>query len=491
MASEQRRLLLALILSGIVLFGWQTYFAPKNNEAIKANKKESIVNNDITKSSAMPVTSKQPSEKRVEPISNEVITTSLSKSNYKFNINSNFKVSSIENAKLSDNYLKTAGEKSSFIFYLIENNKLIPFNFSFTQNSDDSTISGTDSVHGVTLNAFINNKGMLEWKIFSQKPVNIALEVTSTPKEDESRQVRQFVHFGDEVERHNIDDEETYEGKSNWFAIDFHYHLIAAVLNKEVNSQTFIKNNVMLTKTVGEGSRDYSGFFIYEKKELDLLKNLGHKLDLSIDYGIFGIIAVPILKGLKFFYSYIPNYGVAIILITLLIRLLLFPLQFKSFKSMKKMQKLQPELQKIKDKYKDEPQRVQKETMELFKKSGANPMGGCLPMLLQMPVFFAMYQVFLHSVELLGAPFALWITDLSIKDPYYVLPVLMGASFFLQTKLNPSTTADPNQQKIMLFMPLIFPFFMKDLPAGLNLYMFVSTSFGILQQMFVYKVIDD
>ncbi len=151
------------------------------------------------------------------------------------------------------------------------------------------------------------------------------------------------------------------------------------------------------------------------------------------------------------------------------------------------MQVLQPELLKIREKYKDEPQKLQKETMELFKKSGANPLGGCLPLLLQMPIFFALYRVIYEAVELVGSPFALWITDLSIKDPYYVLPVLMGASFFLQQKLTPSTTMDPTQQKMMMIIPLIFPFIMKDFPAGLNLYILVSTVLGITQQMFVFK----
>ena len=117
-------------------------------------------------------------------------------------------------------------------------------------------------------------------------------------------------------------------------------------------------------------------------------------------------------------------------------------------------------------------------------------MGGCLPLLLQMPVFFAFYQVLFNSVELLNAPFMLWITDLSAKDQYYVLPILMGIAMFFQTKLNPSTTADPMQKKMMMFMPLIFTFFMKDLPAGLNLYILVSTVFGITQQLFVYKTVD-
>jgi len=130
---------------------------------------------------------------------------------------------------------------------------------------------------------------------------------------------------------------------------------------------------------------------------------------------------------------------------------------------------------------------LQKETMELFKRSGANPLGGCLPLIAQMPIFFAFYQVLYNAVEFVGAPFAFWIVDLSIKDPYYVLPVLMGGSLFLQMKINPTPTTDPMQKKIMMFMPLIFLFIMKDLPAGLNLYIFVSTIFGIVQQLLVYK----
>jgi YidC/Oxa1 family membrane protein insertase len=158
---------------------------------------------------------------------------------------------------------------------------------------------------------------------------------------------------------------------------------------------------------------------------------------------------------------------------------------------MKKMQVVQPELQKLKEKYKDDPQRMQRETMELFKREGANPLGGCFPLLLQMPIFFAFYKVLYAAVELVGAPFFGWITDLSVKDPYYVLPVLMALSMFAQQKLTPSASADPTQQKVMMFMPLIFGVIMKDLPAGLNLYIFVSTIFGVLQQLTVYKMIKD
>ena len=164
-----------------------------------------------------------------------------------------------------------------------------------------------------------------------------------------------------------------------------------------------------------------------------------------------------------------------------------FPLQYKSFKSMKKMQDIQPELTKLKEKFKDDPQRMQKESMELFKRAGANPLGGCLPLLLQMPFFFAFYKVLYGAVELVDAPFLFWIQDLSAKDQFYVLPVLMAGAMFLQQKLSPTTVSDPAQKKVMMFMPIIFGLIMKDLPSGLCLYIFISTIFGVLQQMFVYK----
>ena len=157
---------------------------------------------------------------------------------------------------------------------------------------------------------------------------------------------------------------------------------------------------------------------------------------------------------------------------------------------MKKMQKVQPELTKLREKFKDDPQRMQKETMDLFKRAGANPLGGCFPMLLQMPIFFAFYQVLYNAVELVNAPFIGWIHDLSIKDPLYILPVAMAIAMFGQQKLTPTTSADPTQQKIMMAMPLVFGFIMKDLPSGLVLYIFVSTLFGILQQLLVYKATD-
>lgn len=221
-------------------------------------------------------------------------------------------------------------------------------------------------------------------------------------------------------------------------------------------------------------------YFMGPKDDV-ILKKVDPKYVELINFGIFKIVCYPILGILKFFYSIFSNYGVAIILLTLLMRLLVFPLAYKGYKSMAKMQKIQPQLKSIREKHKGDSQKANLETMALMKEAKVNPLGGCMPMLLQLPIFFALYRVLSESVVMYQAPFMLWIQDLSLKDPYYILPVLMGVTMFMQQKLTP-TAMDPAQQKIMMFMPVIFSFFMISLPSALTLYIFVSTLFGVLQQ---------
>jgi YidC/Oxa1 family membrane protein insertase len=172
---------------------------------------------------------------------------------------------------------------------------------------------------------------------------------------------------------------------------------------------------------------------------------------------------------------------VAVILLTAFVRLLVMPLYLMSYKSMNKMKVIQPQIQSLRERFKDDPTRLNQEMMTLMRSNKVNPVGGCLPMLLQFPVFIALYQVLAQSIELYQAPFGGWIHDLSLKDPYYVFPALMGVSMFVQQKITP-TTLDPVQAKVMMFMPLIFIFFMINLPSGLAIYMFVSALLGITQQ---------
>ena len=239
--------------------------------------------------------------------------------------------------------------------------------------------------------------------------------------------------------------------------------------------------------------------FVRSNGELDLKGYIGAKVKKklmaiepvmtdAIEYGWFTFIARPVFDFLSWLYGYIGNWGWAIIIMTIIIRIVLFPLTYKGMVSMNKLKDLAPKMKEIQEKYKGDPAKLNAHMMELYKKHGANPMGGCLPILLQIPIFFAIYRALLNAIELKGAEWALWIHDLAIKDPYYVLPILMGLTMFLQQKITPTTISDPMQAKIMRWLPVIFTFFFIWFPAGLTLYWFVNNLCSLLQQMVVNKL---
>ncbi|OQX10142.1 MAG: membrane protein insertase YidC [Desulfobulbaceae bacterium A2] len=233
-------------------------------------------------------------------------------------------------------------------------------------------------------------------------------------------------------------------------------------------------------------------------KKLDALKEAGHDLHRAVDFGWFDVVAKPMLALLNLLYGLFGNYGVAIILVTVVVKLLFWPITHKGMKSMKNMQKLQPKMAKIREKYKNDPAMMNQELMAMYKTYKVNPLGGCLPMLLQIPVFFALYKVLLVAIELRHAPFLLWINDLSAPDrlhigidiPYLggipVMTLLMGASMFLQQKMTP-TTLDPTQAKIMMFLPVVFTFMFINFSSGLVLYWFVNNLLSILQQQIINR----
>jgi len=225
--------------------------------------------------------------------------------------------------------------------------------------------------------------------------------------------------------------------------------------------------------------------YIGPKKGI-ILQEIGVHLEDAIEYGWFGVIARPLVKMLHFFNLYVHNYGIAIIILTILIKLVFYPLSQKSYKSMGKMKEVQPKLAKIKEKYKDDKARLNKEMMDLYRTNKVNPFGGCLPIVVQIPVFFALYRALMVAIELRHAPFFGWILDLSAKDPYYVTPLIMGATMFLQQKMTPST-GDAMQAKMMLFMPIIFTFMFLNFPAGLVLYWLVNNLLSIGQQYMVMR----
>ncbi len=230
----------------------------------------------------------------------------------------------------------------------------------------------------------------------------------------------------------------------------------------------------------------------YGAKERSLLENAPSQLAEAVDLGWFTIIAKPLLHLLVFFHSFVGNWGVAIILLTLLIRVLFFPLSQKSYRSMEKMKKLQPQMQKLKEKYGNDREAMNREVMQLYKAYGANPASGCLPILVQLPVFFGLYQALLNSLELRHAAFIpylpftdiIWLADLSARDPLYISPILMGATMFLQQKMSPPV-GEPIQQKIMLAMPVVFTVMFVNFPSGLVVYWFFNNLFSIAQQWLI------
>ncbi|HSN56849.1 MAG TPA: membrane protein insertase YidC [Candidatus Sulfomarinibacteraceae bacterium] len=243
----------------------------------------------------------------------------------------------------------------------------------------------------------------------------------------------------------------------------------------------------VLRVTVAPAGSEFSGQLLAAPKEYDLLQTIGGGVERTLDFGIFGFISVFFLKALWWIYGLVGNYGTAIILLTVGIRIVLFPLMHTSTVSMRKMAKVQPKVKEIQAKYKkkkNDPQaraKMSQETMALYKAEGVNPMAGCLPVLVQLPILWALYQLFLHAIELRHAPFILWIQDLSAKDPYYVTPILMTATMWLQQRLAPQA-GDPQQQRIMRMLPLVFGIMFLQFPSGLVLYWLTNNVISIIQQ---------
>ena len=287
-----------------------------------------------------------------------------------------------------------------------------------------------------------------------------------------------------------------------WIAMIQHYFLGAWVPSQDVRlniyslalpEDRFVLGTKFLEETVvapGE-SRELANRLYVGPKLQHVLEKIAPGLELTVDYGILTIIAKPIFWLLEKIHAIVGNWGWAIVILTLLIKLAFYKLSETSYKSMAHMRKVQPRLVALKERYGGDKQKLNQAMMELYKKEKINPLGGCLPILLQIPVFIALYWVLLESVELRQAPWILWIKDLSTRDPYFVLPLLMGATMFIQQKLNPAPV-DPIQAKVMTFLPIVFTFFFLFFPSGLVLYWVVNNALSIVQQWYITnKVIKD
>jgi YidC/Oxa1 family membrane protein insertase len=315
----------------------------------------------------------------------------------------------------------------------------------------------------------------------------------------------------EQIKTKKIEDKDEYKGNIKWISVEDRYFLSSIIPSAEVDSSiklvaddNIVENqlvNPMFELSPGE-QMEFTFFVFMGPKSMELLNSLGHELGKALNFGFFNVIAKPCLWFMNKIHSVVPNYGVAIIILTIFTKVLLWPLGNKSYKSMSEMKKLQPLMTEIREKYKGDKQKMNQELMALYRTYKVNPMGGCLPMVLQIPVFFALYRMLYQAIELRHAPFLLWINDLSAPDrlfnfgfsipfmePPYGIPVLtiiMGATMLLQQKMSPPP-GDPTQAKMMMLMPVVFTFIFINFSSGLVLYWLVNNVLSISQQYYVQQ----
>ncbi|MCX7816875.1 MAG: membrane protein insertase YidC [Syntrophales bacterium] len=532
-----KRTILAIVLSLIVITVYQIYFLKTTAKKQVTSQPKNAAENVIKGTPAVPDTavkkeSPQASLRYSKPEISEreiLVDTPLYRAvftTYGGALKSlqlkKYRKSLAENSDLVEMVQVRSGMPLPLQVSLPNSGIDIPLNTPF-ETGVDSEIKVFDQER--TLSFYKEIPGVIKVeKLFTFRPgqYNIDLEVrvtnlSSTPltqdvgltwiqfadpegkKEDYAHQ-GPIVHSIKNVERQEIKklEETKIHGPGiNWCGFESKYFIAAmipsnptlanAVFHKNSNNLIYVslitpKNIVPPGQAISVPYNLYIG-----PKDYSILKAQGVQLEEAIDFGSWlKWLAMPLLITLKFLYGYVHNYGVAIIILTVIIKIIFWPLGTKSYESMKEMQKIQPKLKELQERYKNDRQRLSQETMALYRAHKINPMGGCLPILIQIPVFFGLYKTLLYAIELRHSPFILWIKDLSDKDPYYITPVIMGATMWWQQKMTP-TGGDPTQQKIMLWMPVIFTFLFLNFPSGLVIYWLFNNILSIGQQYYINK----
>lgn len=342
-----------------------------------------------------------------------------------------------------------------------------------------------------------------------EEKFSILWNYTQEKNNSRYQQAGPLILLKDSVKREVLKEgqEKEFRGDIGWFGIDMHYFFSAIVpenkeglwINVKLHEMTYsVTGNYQPIVIPPEGSIEYKFRLFMGPKEISSLESAGYQLAQAINLGWFHAIGYPLLILLKWLYGLIYNYGVAVIILTILVRVVFFPLSIISYRSMKKMQIIQPEMKELQKKYANDREKLSRETWELYRRHKVNPLGGCLPMLIQIPVFIALYQALMNAIELRHAPFVLWMNDLSAPDllftislfshsfPFRVLPVLMGLTMYVQQKMTPMA-GDPQQVKIMMWMPAILTVMLYGLPSGLTLYWTVSNVLSIIQQWYINR----
>jgi len=510
-----KRLLLALVLSFFVFIGYG-YLFPTTKPAVtpeQTNKTTSNVTHQaptaITKTNVAPsAVSENVSKTAPVQTSGKVIAT-IDANHFIWSIDEFGRISQVE--LLEKKYKNENGETLK----LFDVSQVKPLEIRFADvklndeafkvpytNDGSSNINVSNSTQTVTLTQKLSTltvtkritvkpNGAYDVTVSTSKPTQYFVTPGHRPMADTSMYmlVRGALIKGSDNIITTIEDGKA-EGTEK-----FEHAKIASAFDRYVASMFFdfdkgldvfiIKeaNDDPLIFVQGDTTLNLHGYI--GPKEYEVLKAINPELTDAIEFGFFSFLAKPFYKVLLWIHSHVGNWGWAIILFTLLVKFILFPLSYKGMMSMQKLKDLAPKMKEMKEKYKGDPAKMNVKMMEMYKKEGANPMGGCLPMILQIPVFFALYRVLLNADELQGAPWILWINNLAAMDPYYVLPILMGISMWFQQRITPTSMQDPLQEKIFKWFPVIMTVFFIYFPAGLVLYWLVNNLFTIGQQYFI------
>ena len=547
---EQKRLFLAIGLSLLILIVWQNFLMPKPDIVEKKDskveevrkEKEDIVSDQIIKNNT------QISKNSVDDVEQKIKTTIIITPLYEIEVSNKGAVfKSIKLKKFNETNEKDSALKEllsdqlkngSFGVFFKNKSINVDENSFFNCSIEDKEIYVNDKNFEIKFTTVTKN-GITVDKIFKFDPSSYLIDMDVKISNGSNNTINDNICFSiknqmsekkgfafegpsllhkksqlEQIKVKKIEDKNTYTDKIIWTAIEERYFVTSIIVNDDseasvkfdYNEDNRIIENQVIKETGGinSGSSKIINFKIYTgPKNLGTLKDTGYKLDKIVNFGWFDIIAKPCLLMMNFIYNNIfSNYGIAIIMLTILFKLIFWPLGTKSYKSMNDMKKLQPLVAELKEKHKSDKQKMNQEMMELYKVYKVNPLSGCLPMLVQLPIFFAFYRMLYSAIELRHAPFFGWIQDLSAPDRLFdfgitisyfepptgipVLTLLMGASMFLQQKMSPPA-GDPTQAKMMMLMPLFMTVIFVNFSSGLVLYWLVNNVVSIGQQYYVMK----
>jgi len=525
---EQRNMIMAFVLSMLVLVSWQALFpseelptppaeAPISMPAASlpadtatSNMQGASVVPDVSMSSRAPQTQvPDAGVQELATLHNDVLVLKVNTEGAIISATTTAYRESLEPGALAVSVLNIASERPLYINSGLLGQALPVFSLVSPESPSDNTLrlkstlaDGNTWIRSISLSpdSYVVKvsdqiSGNSDYEMFRQV-------VSRNPDRDKGN-MYQYVGpislFEGKLVENDYDDLDKVspvkvKARGGWTGVMEHY-FIAAIIGEEDRVYNYYFKGDGKTYQAGvlsTGDRNAAGtvfntdIFI-GPKATPIMTQLGVGLERSVDYGWFAVIAKPLHDLLLWLHGYLGNYGLCIIVLVLMIKILFYWPTQKSYESMADMRKLQPEMQRVRELYGDDRQKMGQEMMGLYKKNKVNPMGGCLPILVQIPVFFALYKSLLVSIELRQAPFYGWITDLSAMDPYYVLPIVMGASMIIQQRLNPAPP-DPLQAKIMKFLPVIFTFMFLFFPSGLVLYWLVNNILSIAQQWYILKV---